>query len=96
VSVLANAFGESPASTSAYVDALIAELGSRDPLDVLTLTPSALRGATAGLSDDEERARAGVHSERGEESAERLVRLMAGHDLVHLRQIARVRAALGV
>ena len=180
MSVLANAFGEPPASTSAYVDALVAELGARDPLDVLTLTPSALRGATAGLSDDdarrrerdgkwsvlhvvrhladsdlvsgyrlrlvvahdrptisgydqdrfadrlhyldgtlaealedhaalrrmnlrwlrtltdEERARAGVHSERGEESAERLVRLMAGHDLVHLRQIARVRAALGV
>lgn len=180
MSALANAFGEPPASTAAYVDALIAELGDRDPLDVLALTPSALRGATDGLSDDDarrreregkwsvlhvvrhladsdlvsgyrlrlvvshdrpaisgydqdrfadrlhyldgtlaealddhaalrrmnvrwlsrlsddERARAGVHSERGEESAERLVRLMAGHDLVHLRQIARVRTALGV
>ena len=180
MSALANAFGGAPASTSAYVDALIAELGDRDPLDVLTLTPSALRGATAGLSDDDARRRerdgkwsvlhvvrhladsdlvsgyrlrlvvahdrpaisgydqdrfadrlhyldgtlaealedhaalrqmnlrwlrtltaedlerAGVHSERGEESAGRLVRLMAGHDLVHLRQIARIRGALGV
>ena len=180
MSTLANAFGAPPATTSAYVDALIAELGGNDPADVLTLTPSALRGATAGLSDDdarrperdgmwsvlhvvrhladsdlvsgyrlrlvvahdrpaisgydqdlfadrlhyldgtlaealedhaairrtnlrwlatlsdEDRARVGVHAERGEESVDRLVRLMAGHDLVHLRQIARVRAALGV
>jgi len=180
VSALANAFGEPPASTAAYVDALVAELGDRDPLDVLTLTPAALRSATDGLSEAgarrperegkwsvlhvvrhladsdlvsgyrlrlvvahdrpaiagydqdrfadrlhyldgtladalgdhaalramnlrwlrtltaEDRSRAGVHSERGEESVDRLVRLMAGHDLVHLRQVARVRAALGV
>ncbi len=180
VSALANAFGDSPASTAAYVDALVAELGDRDPVATLAATPDALAAATAGLSEadarrperagkwsvlhvvrhlgdsdlvsgyrlrlvvahdrpaiagydqdrfadrlhyldgtlaealadhaalrqinlrwlgrltDEERARAGVHSERGEESVERLVRLMAGHDLIHLRQIARIRAATGV
>ena len=34
----------------------------------------------------------GIHSERGEESIEMIVRLMAGHDVNHLRQ---VEAALG-
>ena len=35
--------------------------------------------------------RVGVHSERGEESVEQLRRLYAGHDLMHLQQIARIR-----
>jgi uncharacterized damage-inducible protein DinB len=35
--------------------------------------------------------RVGVHVERGEESLEHLRRLIAGHDLLHLRQIDRVR-----
>jgi hypothetical protein len=38
--------------------------------------------------------RVGVHVERGEESLERLSRLYAGHDLLHLRQIDRIRRAL--
>jgi hypothetical protein len=36
--------------------------------------------------------RVGVHSERGEESVGYLCGLYAGHDLLHLRQIARIRA----
>lgn len=39
-------------------------------------------------------ARVGVHSERGEESLGLIVRLIAGHDLVHRRQLARIAAAL--
>jgi hypothetical protein len=35
--------------------------------------------------------RAGVHGERGEESVGHLLKLEAGHDLLHLRQIARIR-----
>jgi DinB family protein len=38
--------------------------------------------------------RVGVHVERGEESLEHLCRLYAGHDLLHLRQIERVRRAV--
>jgi hypothetical protein len=34
-----------------------------------------------------------VHSERGNESLRYMVRMYAGHDLVHLRQIARIRQA---
>lgn len=39
--------------------------------------------------------RIGVHSERGDESVAHMLRLYAGHDLVHLRQLERIRAGLG-
>lgn len=38
--------------------------------------------------------RVGVHGERGEESLGRLRRLYAGHDLLHLRQLDRIRASV--
>jgi hypothetical protein len=47
--------------------------------------------ATASSAD---LARVGVHGERGEESIERMRRLYAGHDLAHLRQLARIRILL--
>jgi len=39
--------------------------------------------------------RVGVHAERGEESVEHMIKLYAGHDLVHLRQIDRILAGGG-
>jgi hypothetical protein len=39
-------------------------------------------------------SRVGIHGERGEESLEQLRRLYAGHDLLHLRQLTRIRAAV--
>jgi DinB superfamily len=56
-----------------------------------------LRGANVRLFErltDDDRRRVGLHLERGEESVERMLRLYAGHDLVHLRQLARIRAAV--
>jgi len=44
--------------------------------------------------DEAERRRAGIHSERGEESIDHMVRLYAGHDLVHRRQLERIRHSL--
>jgi uncharacterized damage-inducible protein DinB len=38
--------------------------------------------------------RVGVHIERGEESLEHQRRLYAGHDLMHLAQLARIRQAV--
>lgn len=38
-------------------------------------------------------ARIGRHGERGGESLERMRRLYAGHDLLHLRQLERIRVA---
>ena len=43
----------------------------------------------------EDLERVGVHAERGEESAGYLVRLYAGHDLMHLNQIERIRKIVG-
>src|SRR5574341_724902 len=43
-----------------------------------------------------ERTRVGVHTERGEESVEHLVRMYAGHDLLHLNQLERIRTTLGM
>ena len=45
-------------------------------------------------ASETEMARAGVHAERGEESVAHMVKLYAGHDLAHLRQIRRIRAAV--
>jgi hypothetical protein len=39
-------------------------------------------------------SRAGIHAERGEETLEHLRKLYAAHDLLHLRQLERIRAAL--
>lgn len=39
-------------------------------------------------------SRVAVHAERGEESVEHMLRLYAGHDLLHLRQLERIRAAV--
>jgi hypothetical protein len=66
----------------------------RDPADALELF-SVLRSANLGVltrASPADLARVGVHSERGDESLELLVRLYAGHDLLHLQQIARVRS----
>lgn len=38
--------------------------------------------------------RVGVHAERGEESIAHLIRLYAGHDLLHLNQIDRIKAVV--
>lgn len=47
---------------------------------------------TAASAADLERV--GVHSERGEESVGHMIRMYAGHDLLHLRQLARIRGRL--
>ena len=58
---------------------------------------TALRRANIHLfagATEEERQRVGLHGERGEESVDRLCRLVAGHDRAHLRQLTRIRAAV--
>jgi hypothetical protein len=46
-----------------------------------------LKSLTSG-----QRKHCGVHSERGQESIERIVRMFAGHDLNHLQQIKKILA----
>jgi hypothetical protein len=38
--------------------------------------------------------RVGVHSERGEESVAHMIKMYAGHDLLHLAQLERIRAVV--
>jgi hypothetical protein len=57
----------------------------------------ALRGSHVRLLrslTSEQWAREGIHAERGPESVRMMAKLYAGHDLVHLNQIARVRKAI--
>ena len=60
--------------------------------DLRALRKLNLRLLDACTDDDLERV--GVHSERGEESVAHMLRLYAGHDLVHLAQIDRIRTGL--
>ena len=57
-----------------------------------------LRGANLALLrrlGPAELARVGMHSERGPESLDLLIRMMGAHDLVHRRQIERVLGKVG-
>jgi hypothetical protein len=67
-----------------------------DPSHAIELFAVLRRGNLALLrqASPSDLKRVGVHVERGEESIEHLRRLIAGHDLLHLRQIERVRAAV--
>lgn len=57
-----------------------------------TLRGGNLRVLRKATPDDLKRV--GVHAERGEESVERMLKLYAGHDILHLNQIARIRKAV--
>jgi len=70
-------------------DAAAAVAAALDNIDVLRRS---LVGVLARLSPAQ-RGRVGLHAERGEESIDHMARMYAGHDLVHLRQMARIRAA---
>lgn len=64
-----------------------------DPDEALE-TLRVLRRGNLGLiarATPQDLQRVGVHAERGEESAGYLCGLYAGHDLLHLRQIDRIR-----
>jgi hypothetical protein len=69
-----------------------------DDVEELLVRFGALRHTTVRLLEaatPAERERVGLHEERGEESVARMMSLLAGHDVVHLRQLARIRRAVG-
>ncbi|MCI0432508.1 MAG: DinB family protein [Gemmatimonadetes bacterium] len=68
-----------------YADAMPADsLG-----DFEVLRRGNLRLLQAASTEDLKRV--GVHTERGEESVAHMMRMYAGHDLLHLSQIGRIR-----
>ena len=60
--------------------------------DFATLRRSNLRLLSAATADDFDRV--GMHVERGEESVAHMVKMCAGHDLLHLAQLERIRGAI--
>ena len=63
------------------------------PLDLALAQLRGLRAANLQLwrtLTPEQRQRTGLHSERGPESVDLMIRMMAAHDLVHRRQIDRI------
>ena len=67
-----------------------------DPAELLAVF-EALRKANLALwqrSSPEQRARVGIHRERGPESFDLMFRLLGGHDRVHLDQADRALAAV--
>jgi DinB superfamily len=57
---------------------------------------SVLRRSNLSLLErmsESDRRRVGLHVERGEETIEHMIRMYAGHDILHLRQIDRIRRA---
>jgi hypothetical protein len=71
-----------------YGDADLAET-----VELLRVTRRANLRLLSRLTSDE-RQRSGLHTERGLESVDRLMHLHAAHDLVHLKQLERVKAAV--
>jgi hypothetical protein len=70
--------------------------GDDDPEDLLGPF-AAVRASNVALwraSSDADRARVGVHRERGEESFDLMFRMLAGHDRVHLAQARRALDAV--
>lgn len=67
-----------------------------DPAQALETLHVLRRGNLALIerATPEDLERVGVHAERGEESARYLIGLYAGHDVLHLRQIDRIRQAI--
>jgi DinB family protein len=67
-----------------------------DPGQALDLFAVVRRANVAVLAaaSPEDWQRVGVHAERGEQTVEQLFRLYAGHDLLHINQIARIRTAV--
>jgi hypothetical protein len=70
-----------------------AEGNPREALERFTV----LRRANLNVlerASPEDLQRVGVHAERGEETLAHIIRLYAGHDLLHERQIERIRGAI--
>jgi hypothetical protein len=87
-----------PPLTGYDQDAWAERLGyeAADPSEALAVFTLLRRGNLRLLerATPADLTRVGVHAERGEESMTHLRRLYAGHDLLHLRQIERVRQAV--
>ena len=78
-------------------DLWVANLERDDDTEALVADLEAVRSINLRLLHSQPPAawqRVGLHAERGEESLALLVRMAAGHDIAHTRQLHRIRAAV--
>jgi hypothetical protein len=88
------ALGASGTSVQGYDEAVWATRYDRASVPKALALQRALREANLALYrslTSEEWARFSMHNERGKETVEQTVRLAAGHDLNHLRQLQALR-----
>jgi hypothetical protein len=74
------------------------EYNEADPADTLELL-RVLRKANLKMLralNDEQMERYGLHNERGPESVRKMMRMIAGHDLLHRNQIKRIKRTHGI
>jgi hypothetical protein len=64
--------------------------------NVVTAVWIALVASPAVAQWPDDMNRVGVHSERGEESVAHMMKLYAGHDLLHLNQMERIKKGMGM
>jgi len=87
-----------PAITGTQQDSWVASLrhNEREPSELVEIfrTLRALNLAVWRQTSPEELKRSGMHNERGTESLDVMLRLLAGHDLSHLDQISRYIQAI--
>jgi hypothetical protein len=71
------------------------EMDLNEALEQIRLLRSANLKMLRGLNEAQ-MERIGMHSERGPESIRKILRMIAGHDILHLNQIRRIKKAHGL
>lgn len=71
-----------------------ADVPLADALEQLRLLRRLNLRVVRAVPEPERHLRVGIHAERGEETLTHMLRLEAGHDLAHLRQLDRTRKAV--
>jgi hypothetical protein len=80
--------------TPAALQQAVSALPTLMPLS-LCLAPCAARNSVLlEQASEADLHRVGIHAEPGEQTLKDMVRLCAGHDLLHLRQLDRIRGAI--
>jgi uncharacterized damage-inducible protein DinB len=71
------------------------EMDLNEAMEIIRVLRSANLKMLRKLSEAE-MERYGNHSERGPESVRKILRMIAGHDILHLNQIRRIKKAHGI